>query len=214
MDVSLKDPLGVAVYRTLGIGLGFDFDHMNTLNETEVPSIRRLQSRAAKSAIKRVNELYRNATVTSALDQIADPVQRQKQASINQQDIDAEIQSLADRLTRLVPNDLSPAGPNVTVQPYNLGTPWKKVAGTTNQYWYTVPSLQTESTALRRLFAEYHATSNRSTTSYEIDYLHPMGTDDTVLDDEFIAKWYEQKRGFQPMENQDDLENNPETFLV
>lgn len=214
MFISLKDPLGVAVYRTLGIGLGFEFDHMSKLNDTEVPSIRRLQSRAAKSAIKRVNELYRNATVTPELDQIADPDERQKQASIIQQDIDDEIKSLADRLASLVPNDLSSDEPDVTVEQYNLDTP-KRTSGT-NQYSYTIPSLQTQSPTLRRLFANYHASSNHSTASYEIDYLNPMGTNDTSLDDEFIAEWYQQNRGSKPIDSDkhDDQENFQETFLV
>jgi hypothetical protein len=211
--VPSKDPLGVAVYRTLGIGLGFETDHMRKLNETEVPSIRRLQSRAAKSAIKRVNELYRNATtIKSASDQIADPVERQKQATIVQQDIDAEIQSLADRLANLVPNDLSSEEPDVPIEQFVLGTP-KRKAGT-NQYSYIIPSLQSHSPALQRLFADYYA--NQSTASYEIDYLNPMGTNETSLDDEFIAAWYQRNPG-KPLasdDKQDDQESYEETFLV
>ena len=76
----------MAVYRTFGIGLGFRFDHMKPLREGQSPSMRRLHSRAAKSAIRRANEL-------KTLDVAGQPCSESA----------AEIQKLAHRLTELVP---------------------------------------------------------------------------------------------------------------
>ena len=53
----LKDPLGIALQQTFGIGLSLDFDHNSKLNEGERPSIHRLRARAAKSAIRRYNQI-------------------------------------------------------------------------------------------------------------------------------------------------------------
>lgn len=210
----MKDPLGVAVYRTLGIGLGFNSDHMSKLNDTDVPSIRRLQSRAAKSAIKRVNELYRNTTATSELDQITDPIERQKRASLLNQDLENEIKYLADRLASLVPNDLSCDETDVAVDLFNFDTP-KRSPGS-KKYSYIIPSLQTQSPALQRLFDESRASYNQTAESYEIDYLDPMGTNETSLDDEFIAEWYRQNRDSKPIDgvNRDDQETLQDTFFV
>ena len=102
-----KDPLGVAVYRRLGVGLGFNFDHMRNLEKDEKPSIRRLQARAAKSAVQRVNELYDPKKIKEAVKDISEPAERKKKAAeIRKQDED-EIKYLAKRLTELVPTGAS-----------------------------------------------------------------------------------------------------------
>ena len=41
----------------MGIGLSFDYDHSSPLKKGEEPSVHRLRARAAKSAIKRLNEI-------------------------------------------------------------------------------------------------------------------------------------------------------------
>eukprot|EP00980_Cylindrotheca_fusiformis_P003164 scaffold721_cov131-Cylindrotheca_fusiformis.AAC.54 len=97
------DPLGVAVYRTFGIGLGYKFDHMRDLEKNEKPSTRRLQARAAKSAIKRVGELYDAAGAQKELDGIQDPKERNKRARELREQVDTEIKYLAKRLSELVP---------------------------------------------------------------------------------------------------------------
>ena len=59
------DPLGMAVYKTFGIGLGFRFDHMSELDGHDYQvSIRRLQARAAKSAVHRAQVLEKEVTRT------------------------------------------------------------------------------------------------------------------------------------------------------
>lgn len=98
-----KDPLGVAVHQRLGIGLGFNFDHMRNLEKDEKPSIRRLQARAAKSAVQRVNELYDPKRAKEALKDISEPSERKKKAAEIRKQTDDEIKYLAKRLTELVP---------------------------------------------------------------------------------------------------------------
>jgi len=99
--------LGVAVYKTLGIGLGFTFDHTSKLKQGEVPSVRRLQARAAKSAVKRAQQLHNASDVKAELDSISDPEERDRRAKELRQKADEEIKHLAQRLSDLVPTDLS-----------------------------------------------------------------------------------------------------------
>lgn len=99
--------MGVAVQQTFGVGLGYNFDHMENLKEGEHPSLRRLQARAAKSAIRRVQELYDSEAATKELNNISDPDERGKKALDMRKRTDEEIQHLAKRLTELVPRGMS-----------------------------------------------------------------------------------------------------------
>lgn len=103
-DYDLKefeDPLGVAVQQTLGIGLGFNFDHDIPLKKGTKPSLRRLQARAAKSAIRRIQLLYDSAA--KELDDIPDPGVRKTKALEIGKRIEEERKFLASRMTELVP---------------------------------------------------------------------------------------------------------------
>jgi hypothetical protein len=91
----------VAVERTLGIGLGFNFKHMKPLAYQDTPSARRLQARAAKSAIHRVLNLY-NASA-SELDGISNYKKRGRRQKELKAETDNEVQYLARKLTELVP---------------------------------------------------------------------------------------------------------------
>jgi hypothetical protein len=206
-----QDPLGVAVYRTLGIGLGFNYDHMSALNSTETPSIRRLQARAAKSAIRRVNELYNANAAQRILGQITDPVERTKRAIAMRQEAEMEVQQLANRLADLIPIDSDLSASSLQIEQYNSGSYMH-----TSKHQYTLPSLQTESPALKKLFHEYIVQKTNSTKSetYDIDYLNPMGELDQSSDDEYITEWLKQYRGSIAKENIDDEENTIETMLV
>jgi hypothetical protein len=119
-----QDPLGVAIHQTFGIGLGFNFDHMSELKESQVPSTRRLQARAAKSAIKRAQDIFDTQAARKTLDEkIQDPVERNKKASQLRKQAEQEIQYLAKRLTELVPTDLSLDSPqDEKIQQYELRT--------------------------------------------------------------------------------------------
>lgn len=97
----MQDPLGVAVERTLGIGLGFNFKHMKPLTCQDTPSVRRLQARTAKSAVHHVQHLY-NASA-SELDGIGNYKKRGRRQKELKVEIDKEVQYLAQKLTELVP---------------------------------------------------------------------------------------------------------------
>jgi hypothetical protein len=103
----LDDPLGVAVQQTFGIGLGYNFDHFSELKPGEAPSTRRLQARAAKSAIRRAQEIYDSEKVQQELDSIVDPEERERKRAEIRRDSENEIQYLAKRLSDLVPTDFS-----------------------------------------------------------------------------------------------------------
>lgn len=69
---SFEDPLGIAFYKTFGIGMSLDFDHDGKLNEGENPSVHRLRARAVKSAIKRYNQIP--AMVDRDLEQMGESI--------------------------------------------------------------------------------------------------------------------------------------------
>jgi hypothetical protein len=102
----LKDPLGIALYKSLGIGLGFNFDHMSRLPPGVKPSTRRLQARAVKSALQRVREIYDPATARRELDGISDPIERDRRATELRQQAQREIDDMTTRLSNLIPLDM------------------------------------------------------------------------------------------------------------
>lgn len=104
-----EDPLGIAVYKAFGVGIGYNFDHMSELGYGKEPSPRRLQARAAKSALRRYNELNdtENALIQevksqSNEDSREDPLLRQKMQEAKKEH-DEEIEYLGGRLTELIP---------------------------------------------------------------------------------------------------------------
>lgn len=111
MAFIVKDPLGVAVYKTLGIGLGFNFDHMS--DSSTIPETRRLQARAAKSAVRRVQDLY--GTNSELLKNLPDGEEKLKKTAELKAKIEQETELLAKRLTELVPLDLALDNPNATL---------------------------------------------------------------------------------------------------
>jgi hypothetical protein len=100
---NFRDPLGVAIQQTFGIGLGYADSHMDALSEGEEPSPRRLQSRAAKSAIRRVQEIY-DQTLDIDWDSITDFDEKESLKADLRQREKAETEYLAKQLTDLVPS--------------------------------------------------------------------------------------------------------------
>jgi len=104
-----KDPLGVAVQQVLKVGMSFDFDHDTKIPIGTKPSIHRLRARAAKSAIRRVQQIYQDvASQEDRLNQIDDVnLQNQEKIKLRQQS-EEEIQYLAQSLLELIPTNAPP----------------------------------------------------------------------------------------------------------
>mmetsp|Transcript_32372 Transcript_32372/g.71102 ORF Transcript_32372/g.71102 Transcript_32372/m.71102 type:complete len:733 (-) Transcript_32372:70-2268(-) len=109
-----KDPLGVAVKRTLNIGLSFDFDHYTSLEKGEEPSIHRLRSRAAKSAVRRCNRISEEAE--EYLNTIEDP-EKKLQAGVElAKERGVEVDEMADTIFNLIPTNAASPNPFSKVQ--------------------------------------------------------------------------------------------------
>jgi len=205
-----QDPLGVAVQQTFGIGLGFMFDHMS--NATELSATRRLQSRAAKSAILRAKELYDSEAIRRELESISDPAEREKRKAEDRQATEKEIQQMAERLSDLIPTDLS-LGNDPLITPMGMfdSNSFKR----TSSHEYVMSGA---SPTVQNLFRSLRNATGLS-AAYTIDYLNPMGnatSNNSTADDEFIEAWTKQQQQQQPGPNRSENENDDiiETFLV
>lgn len=96
-----EDPLGVAVQQTFGIGLGYQFDHTSDLKDGERPSARRLQARAAKSAIKRAQEIFDAQAVEEELDSLSNTEERDLKKE-SRRATEAELSYIASALADLI----------------------------------------------------------------------------------------------------------------
>jgi hypothetical protein len=94
------------VQQTFGIGLGYQFDHWTELKDGERPSARRLQARAAKSAVKRAQEIYDATAAQKELDSIKDPKERSRKQASMRRATEAEMAYIASTLSDLIPTDL------------------------------------------------------------------------------------------------------------
>lgn len=166
----MKDPLGVAVYRTFGVGIGYNYDHEDKLNVGEMPSLRRLQARAAKSAIRRAQEIYDASLVQEELSAISDPIERNQRAKEARERADAEIRHLAKRLVELIPPDLRFPGDTPAEFRSQVSNDYRKLSG--NEI------VLNRSSAVQRLMNEHDRVS---------------GIDDT----DFIEAWLRRRAGIE-----------------
>jgi hypothetical protein len=202
--------LGVAVYKSLGIGLGFNFDHMNKLPENEVPTSRRLQARAAKSAVRRVQAIYDAPAAQEILDGIDDPIERDQKAAELRREADQEIQYLAKRLSELIPTDLALDNKRDTrIQQYDSSS-YERTAS--NEY-----SQRHTSRTVQDLIKD-----SQEGAEDEVDYLNPSGKqaddndhhndddDGSNRDEEFLDAWLKQSQ----KGNDDESDDNISTVLA
>lgn len=164
------------MYKSLGIGLGFNFDHMSPLPAGAKPSTRRLQARAAKSAIRRVQEIYDPEVARRELDAIKDPVERNRRANELQRQARVEIEDMAAKLSNLIPLDMAhdiPSGDRV--EDFSLND----LSNSPSSLLRRLLRSNT-STALERLVDRYGRSSNAP---------------DSGDDSEFVEAWERQRYG-------------------
>jgi hypothetical protein len=80
---------------------------MSSLKEGESVTTRRLQARAAKSAVRRAQEIYDAAAARNELSGIQDATERSRRAKQLEQETNTEINFLAKRLSELIPTHSS-----------------------------------------------------------------------------------------------------------
>lgn len=78
---------------------------MTNLREGESPSARRLQARAAKSAIRRAQQIYDADAAREELDSIQDPTERSLRQASMRQASQAEMDYIASALSELIPTN-------------------------------------------------------------------------------------------------------------
>lgn len=157
-QVCLQDPLGVAVQQTFGIGLGFEFDHMSKPKVMDKESTRRLQARAAKTALKRAQYLYDPKRAKETLDAISDPKLRKKKAEEMTRRTAQEIQDLGTKLSQLIPTDAAPElNQNFTVQEYESNE--FERTGTSSYVQKGAP--RDQSPAISDLLRDYYASDDQ-----------------------------------------------------
>jgi hypothetical protein len=185
--------LGIAIQQTFGIGLGFNFDHMSKLQKGEAPTTRRLQARAAKSALRRAQQLYDTESAKEILDSIGNETERNIKAIELRNNVDAEIQQLAQRLTDLVPNDLSLDNRyNTNIQEFDSSN-FERTSS--NEYIVKQGRRTKLSPALDKLIKNQQSAEDESIGTS--DYLNPFGANTTEegtrlgdkTEEEFIDEW-------------------------
>lgn len=203
------DPLGIALQQALGIGLGFNFDHMN--KDSEIPLTRRLQARAAKSAIKRVQELYDADKASKELDSITDPLQREIRASELRKTVDNEVAFLAERLSNLIPTDLSlPFPSDAKLYQFNNMDMYQRTSD--NEFVLSTPFERSPT-------IENLRKSIRERSFQDVpDYLDPWANESSdKTDDEFIKEWLkhsEKPKTSSHLNSDQDDEKEIETYLA
>lgn len=198
--------MGAAVYSALGIGLGFKFEHMSELAENEAPSARRLQARAAKSAIRRIQEIRDPKAAKKELDCIVDPKERNLRAEEMRQESEREVQFLAKRLTELIPTDLS-LDSNKTVLFQGLDPSFYE---RTSSHEYVMRTPASSSFTIDNLIQQAKSTVKDD----EIDYLNPSGKTATENDDEFIKEWEKQSKTINIESGDGEQDDDTKTVLA
>ena len=209
--------MGVAVYKSLGIGLGFNFDHMSELMPGEQPTTRRLQARAAKSAIHRVKELYNAENAQEVLSRISDPEEReQKKAELRRQ-TQKEIDLIATRLSDLIPTDMSlDVERKTAVQQFSDNS---RDYERTSSNEFRLKSPRYSSATVQDLLKHVQPDEDD-----RVDYLNPSGeskedreTFEQMSEEEeeaFIEAWLKQREAMKSADTVDDDEDENEIRTV
>jgi hypothetical protein len=156
------------VQQALGIGLGFNFDHMRLLKKDEKPSSRKLQARAAKSAIRRVQELYDVQALNNQVDTISDPEKKKKKKAELREMTKTEIKYIGKRLSQLIPTANFDDIDEIQIQQFKQ-TKFRKTGS--NEYVMTGgPPPQFSSSAIDLLRNKYGPGSENTATDTTSSY--------------------------------------------
>jgi hypothetical protein len=129
---------------------------MSNIPDGSRPSTRRLQARAAKSAIRRVQQLYDPERTRLELEAIADPDERKRRAVELRHEAEEEVRYMADRLSALIPLDMALDNPQDTrVDQYS-----------------TRFHLRDSSQAIERLLEKYGGVISSNRVYQDSEFLH------------------------------------------
>jgi len=215
-DKNFSDPLGVAVQQRLGIGLMFMQDHTRRLEPGEKPSARRLQARAAKSAVAHVSELYQqlNEKTAEIMQRIEDPTERQNEVDRIKQEVDNEVSALATRLSNLIPNEADPEDDGLRFHnmfPNALLPSDRSVAVASLLRKYGKPTSSSE-------FAEAVLLDERNEESIpsdrETDEINDEGNSSDNSRDEYVEAYLKQKFGGNKKSDKDDDGHDHDIILT
>jgi hypothetical protein len=161
-----------------------------------------LQARAAKSAIRRAQELYDAEGARKELDMISDPKKRNRRAKELRETTENEVELIAKRLSDLVPTGFSKEFENRShIQQYRQQNFVK-----TSSHEYVMQDPIDDAAAVDKLFRSRAA--NKVGTSESEDE-----TADADKDDEFIEAYIKQQQQ-QNKGSDDDGDDDTTTLLV
>lgn len=152
--------------------MGFQFDHMN--DSSTLPETRRLQARAAKSAVRRVQDLY--GKNSELLKDMPDGPEKQQKATELKIQIDQEVDFFAKRLAELIPVDLALDDANATLVRQLDSSQYERVS--TNEYVMNQQGAVTTSRAVKELLE--NTPGNQSKDEELMEWERQMTT---LLDD-------------------------------
>lgn len=186
----LVDPLGVALHQRLGIGLFFPKDHTRKLEENENPSTERLQTRAVKSAIEQVNQIWKGVKISKGkiLTEVKDPQEQKIQLKELDKKKDKELNYLATRITELIPTKAS----NGTIDMKFMGFTRPIMVGG-QKVMVTTDRADGTSIAANDIFKRYEAKALNSTKCSGASESEGGYYDYGADKDDFMEAWLKQR---------------------
>jgi len=181
---------------------------MSKLRAGETPSTRRLQARAAKSALRRAQQIYgASANAQEELDAIQDRKERDRRARELRRQAEEEIQYLANRLSELLPTDMS-LGDRMRAEEL---TPNDFIKVSPNEYRLLKPRDQSSILDDYRARALGDAAKRLSWNASNAANTTAAATE--VGDDEFVKEWMRRSYGYTVRGNQTE-DDEIETALA
>lgn len=180
------------------------FDHTTKLEPGQRLSTRRLQARAAKSAICRAREIYASIEAAEELQHLQDPLEREKRKQQMRQEAEQEIKFLAKRLSDLVPTDMSLDDQETNKIEKRDTIRFEKTAPTEYVAHYDSNAPREESAVIQRLLYEQakNRVEDESKTAKFAEY------------SDFIDEWFSRQQRLDDDEGDDCADSGIKTVLV